>query len=75
VTIPYTFTQQEVMKEIQAFYVKADNYAEPVYDQGGRIIGWTDLWGLVPESNEMNNLGGPIHPGIYRVYLPLAMKE
>ncbi|NIV39534.1 MAG: DUF11 domain-containing protein [Anaerolineae bacterium] len=74
-TIPYTFTQQEIRNEIQAFFVKVDNYAEPVYDHGGRIIGWTDLWGLVPESNEMNNLGGPIHPGIYRGYLPLAMKD
>jgi hypothetical protein len=74
-TIPYTFTQQEIREEIQAFYVKVDNYAEPVRGEGDRIIGWTDLWGLVPESNEMNNLGGPIHPGIYRAYLPLAMKE
>jgi len=74
-TIPYTFTAQEIREQIQAFYVKVDNYAEPVRDEGDRIIGWTDLWGLVPESDEMNNLGGPIDPGIHRVYLPLALKE
>jgi uncharacterized repeat protein (TIGR01451 family) len=40
------------------FYVKVDNY------------GWFYDYGLVPEFNEMNNLGAPI----YRVYLPLVRK-
>ena len=28
----------------------------------------------VVESDETNNVGGPVHPGIYHVYLPLVVK-
>ncbi len=59
-TIHYTFTEQEIL-DITAFYVRVDGGAEEDY-------------GLVPESNEMNNLGGPIRPFNY-IYLPLVQKQ
>jgi hypothetical protein len=56
--INHTFTEQEIL-EITGFYVRADNEkAEYPY-------------GLVPESDEMNNIGGPIQP-LNLVYLPLV---
>jgi hypothetical protein len=64
----YTFTithlegfNAKILRQIQAFYVKADNYHHPSY-------------GLVPESDEMNNLGDPIILRPYPVYLPLIAK-
>jgi uncharacterized repeat protein (TIGR01451 family) len=41
------FSEEQIREQIQAFYVKADNY-EP--------MGGTYLWGLVPEYDEMNNV-------------------
>jgi hypothetical protein len=64
----YTFTithlegfNAESLRQIQAFYVKVDNYHRSSY-------------GLVPESDEMNNLGEPIILRPYRIYLPLIAK-
>jgi uncharacterized repeat protein (TIGR01451 family) len=54
---PITFTQQEI-DEIQAFYVKADNFGENDY-------------GLIPESNEMNN----VFPRVRYLYLPMVLKD
>ncbi|MCK4316639.1 MAG: DUF11 domain-containing protein, partial [Anaerolineae bacterium] len=61
------FSEQEIREEIEGFYVKVDNYADPIYDEEGRIIGWTRLYGIVPEHNEMNNL---FNPWSYYAYLP-----
>lgn len=73
---PIQFSEQEIWEEIEEFYVKVDNYAEPVENEEGRIIGWTSLYGLVPEYDEMNNLGMPINPdsGLYHIYLPLTCR-
>jgi len=71
------FTEQEI-HDIRAFYVKVDNDAEPVFDGEGRFLGWTRLYGLVPEYNEMNNLGGSItlnDPLPHTVYLPLVTRH
>jgi hypothetical protein len=51
---PIQFNQQE-LKEIHEFYVKVDNHADHPY-------------GLVPESDEMNNLGVPIALRPHRIY-------
>ena len=72
---PIQFTEQEMREEIEAFYAKADNYADPIWNEDRtRIIGWTRLYGIVPEHNEMNNVAGPVDPGLRRVYLPLVLK-
>jgi hypothetical protein len=68
------FSEQEIRHEIGAFYVKVDNYAEAVYDGQERIIGWTRLYGLVPEYNEMNNVAGPVDLGFHYVYLPMVTR-
>ena len=69
------FTEQEI-QDIEEFYVKADNHADPVYEDG-RFIRWTRLYGLVPEYNEMNNLGEPItlNDPFQYIYLPLIMRN
>jgi uncharacterized repeat protein (TIGR01451 family) len=60
-TIIHTFSEQQIM-EITAFYVRVDNEkAEKPY-------------GLVPESDEMNNLGGPVQP-FNIIYLPLVQRR
>jgi hypothetical protein len=64
------FSEQEV-EEIDMFYVKVDNFAEPMFDEEGRFIGWTRLYGIVPEYNEMNNL---FNPWSYYAYLPLVFR-
>jgi len=63
------------IRRINAFYVKVDNYAEPILDEYGRIEGWTRLYGIVPEYNEMNNVAGPIYLGFHRTYLPVVLKN
>ena len=68
------FSEGEIQGEIEAFYAKVDNYAEPILDGEGRVTGWTRLYGLVPEYNEMNNIGGPIELWSHRVYLPMIVK-
>ena len=71
------FTEQEI-RDIKAFYVKADNHADPVFDGEGRFLGWTRLYGLAPEYNEMNNLGGSItlnDPLPHTIYLPLVTRH
>ncbi len=57
------FTEQEI-EEIEEFYVKADNDGLHPY-------------GLVPESNEMNNIKGPVNPSPsnYDIYLPLIQRN
>jgi hypothetical protein len=70
---PIRFTEQEITTQIQGFYVKVDNFAQPIYE-GNRLIGWTRLYGIVPESNEMNNLGQPIALGLQRLYLPFIAR-
>jgi len=67
------FSKEEIRDEIEAFYVKVDNHADPIIEDG-RIIGWTRLYGIVPECDEMNNLGGPVGLGFSHVYLPLALR-
>ena len=54
------FSEEEI-QEIHSFYVKVDNHELYPY-------------GLVPEFNEMNNLGEPIDPWLARMYLPLILK-
>ena len=61
-TIVYSFTEQQI-DEIEAFYVRVDNAASDC------------PYGLVPESNEMNNLGGPVDPFSYSIYLPLVTRQ
>jgi len=56
-----TFTEQQI-RTIEAFYVKVDNYKEGSY-------------GLVPESNEMNNVAGPVYPWPHYTYLPLVLRQ
>jgi uncharacterized repeat protein (TIGR01451 family) len=58
------FSEQEIQDEIKAFYVKVDNAGQHPY-------------GLMPERDEMNNLGGPIAPDdpYYYIYLPLALRN
>ena len=65
VVITHTFTDTEVLEEIEAFYVRVDNEDDP------------RPYGLVPESNEMNNLGGPVDPSPsdYSIYLPLVTNQ
>jgi len=58
------FSKQEI-EQIPGFYVKVDNHADYPY-------------GLVPESDEMNNLGepiSPIGPPLNSVYLPLVLRQ
>ena len=58
-TIVFTydgFSEQE-LAAIHRFYVKVDNYVYP--------------YGLVPEFNEMNNLGEVIYP----IYLPRIVRN
>ena len=54
------FTEQELL-QIKVFYAKVDNYFSPDY-------------GLVPESDETNNLGEPFALWLYHVYLPLVRR-
>ena len=68
------FSEEQIWGRIMAFYAKVDNYADPVTEQG-RITGWTRLWGIVPESNEMNNVTQPVYPGVYRVRLPVVIRR
>jgi len=56
-----TFTEQQI-RTIEAFYIKVDNYKEYSY-------------GLVPESNEMNNVAGPVYPWPHYTYLPLVLRQ
>ena len=51
------FTQEEI-NDIQAFYIKVDNHAENDY-------------GLIPESNEMNN----VLPRVRYLFLPMVLKD
>ncbi|RLC98301.1 MAG: hypothetical protein DRI77_05340, partial [Chloroflexi bacterium] len=57
------FSEEEI-DAIETFYVRVDN------EGPGRP------YGLVPESNEMNNLGDPVSPSPsdYSIYLPLVQK-
>jgi uncharacterized repeat protein (TIGR01451 family) len=71
--LPIQFSNQE-LRTIEAFYVKVDNFAFAVEDEQGRFQEWTQLWGLVPEYNEMNNVAGPIYPRPHRIYLPMITK-
>ena len=76
-TITHTgFTEQQI-QNIEEFYVKVDNYAEAVYDSEGRFIGWTRLYGIVPEHDETNNLGksGMIGNPYHFIYLPLTLRQ
>ena len=57
---PIQFSEQEIQEQIHAFYVKVDNFQLYPY-------------GLVPESNEMNNLRVLIR--VYRIHLPLILRE
>jgi hypothetical protein len=56
-----TFTEQQI-RTIEAFYIKVDNYKEGSY-------------GLVPETNEMNNVAGPVYPWPHYTYLPLVLRQ
>ena len=60
-TMTISYTAGFAVQEVQAFYVKVDNHGLYPY-------------GLVPESNEWNNVAGPIAPEMYRVYLPLVCR-
>jgi hypothetical protein len=51
------FSQAEI-DDIQAFYVKVDNFGENDY-------------GLIPESNEMNN----VFPRVRYLFLPMVLKD
>ena len=70
--------RQEVLEKVKPFYAKVDNYAEPVFNDHKEIVGWTRFYGIVPECDEMNNLGGPIHPQLgpdaRYIFLPLVLK-
>ena len=55
------FSTHEIHGEIVAFYAKVDNHEQYPY-------------GLVPESDEMNNVAGPVLPGFYYAYLPLVQR-
>ncbi len=54
---PITFTQEEI-DGILGFYVKLDNSADNHY-------------GLIPESNEMNN----VFPRVRYLFLPMVLKD
>ncbi len=69
------FSEEQIRAQIKAFYVKVDNYAEPVEDEFGRIDHWTRLYGIVPEYDEMNNLAGPVYLGLHHTYLPIVLKN
>jgi uncharacterized repeat protein (TIGR01451 family) len=69
------FSEEQIRAQIKAFYVKVDNYAEPVEDEFGRIDHWTRLYGIVPEYDEMNNLAGPVYLGLQHTYLPIVLKN
>jgi hypothetical protein len=69
------FSEQQIRARIGGFYAKVDNFAEPVYDEFGRIDHWTRLYGIVPEYNEMNNIAGPVYPGFQHTYLPIVLKN
>ena len=56
-----TFTEQEI-QQIQEFYVKVDSFTNYAY-------------GLIPESNEMNNVVSPTGTWPYHLYLPLALRN
>jgi len=55
------FSTREI-RETWALYVKADNHKFYPY-------------GLIPESNEMNNLGAPIYLRPHHIYLPLIRRN
>ncbi|MFQ6101256.1 MAG: hypothetical protein ACE5OS_08480 [Anaerolineae bacterium] len=74
ILIVCSFTEEQI-QDIEAFYVKVDNHADAIYDEEGHFVRWERLYGLVPEHNEMNNLGGPIDPWFHRIYLPLTLKS
>ena len=68
VTIPnmvYTATQKSIA------YFKVDNYACP----GASCLPPGSLGGLVPESNEYNNVTGPVLVPRYAVFLPGVFKN
>jgi len=69
VVITHTFTEQE-LQEVEDFYAKVDNYDryEPSDER--------PEYGLVPESNEWNNVSVPVDPwaSTYYIYLPLILK-
>ena len=52
-------------------YFKVDNFD----CHGSTCLPPGSLGGLVPESNEYNNLTGPIHLSSFTVYLPLVTKS
>jgi hypothetical protein len=56
------FSAQEISEEIQGFYAKVDNHQ-------------LNPHGLVPESNEMNNVGTLTEPIRPACYLPLVIKQ
>ncbi len=61
VTLPYGgFTAQEI-QGIREFYARVDNHRQYPY-------------GLVPESDETNNVAGPLVLRPYAVYLPLVCR-
>ncbi|MBC7226320.1 MAG: DUF11 domain-containing protein [Thermoflexales bacterium] len=61
VTLVYNgFTAQEI-QGIREFYARVDNHRQYPY-------------GLVPESDEMNNVAGPLTLRPYVVYLPLVCR-
>ena len=49
------------ISNIEAFYVKVDN-------------DWSRPYGLVPECNEMNNLGTPLVLRTHSIYLPVIRR-
>jgi hypothetical protein len=61
ITIYHSGFTKKQLDEFDAFYVKVDN-------------NWGSPYGLVPESNEYNNVGEPfiLHPN--RVYLPMVQR-
>jgi hypothetical protein len=60
---PIQFSEQ-ALDALSGFYVKVDNHADNPY-------------GLVPESDEWNNVGPPIsaQAGLYFIYLPLVERQ
>ncbi|HZY41979.1 MAG TPA: hypothetical protein VFF59_08260, partial [Anaerolineae bacterium] len=63
--LSFTFNQQPIL------YFKIDNYACPV----STCAPSSGLRGLVPESNEENNVFGPVTVPRFKVYLPLVTKK
>jgi uncharacterized repeat protein (TIGR01451 family) len=64
------FSEQQV-DETEAFYVKVDNWYAPMFYE----LENPGLYGLVPESNELNNVVGPVFLGIKYTYLPLIRRQ